>query len=387
MLTTKLVFTLALMIRVILFLIGLYVDNYTSSSYTDLDYKVFTDGAKYILQGQSPFLRHTYRYTPLLAIIMTPNIFLNENFGKILFILLDIICGVLITKIINKENKNTKNVMLLIWFFNPITINLSTRGSSDVIISFLILLTFYFILNKNLNLAAIIYGFTVHFKIYPIIYSIALYLYIKEDRPFFNQKSIKFGIISAVVFLFTTFIFYPFYGWEYFYEAFLYHLIRKDHRHNFSVQFLYIYSSFFDIDKITSIMLFLPSIVLIVVITAKFYRKIIFCCFLLTYVFVIFNKVVTAQYFVWYIQFLPIFFYDTIFFREIKKMKEMGYLTVAWLVTVIAWNNMAFRFEARSQDVFWFFHFLNILFFMINILIAKKFVTDSDFIYKEVKNT
>lgn len=190
--------------------------------------------------------------------------------------------------------------MLILWFFNPITISLSTRGSSDVIVTFLIYITIYLLQQRKFDLSAIFYGITVHFRIYPIIYCMAIYLYLKEKNSFFNKKSLKYGIISGATFVLLTAIFYPIYGYEYLYEGFLYHLTRKDHRHNFSIQFLYIYLSFTDINKIKSIILFLPSIILLATITIKYHKSLIFCMFLLTYIFVTFNKVQTFQYYVWY---------------------------------------------------------------------------------------
>ena len=133
---------------------------------------------------------------------------------------------------------------------------MSTRGSNDNIIAMLVYITLYYLLKKEYVKAAFWYGLSVHFKIYPIIYSFVFYLFIDLDRKailerkssiwknFFTQNRITFTLVSAFTFIAFTGVFYAIYGYEFLYESLLYHFIRKDNRHNYSVYFYTIYQMY-----------------------------------------------------------------------------------------------------------------------------------------------
>ena len=65
-----------------------------------------------------------------------------------------------------------------------------------------------------------------------------------KEAKFFTPNRLKFTLISASTFLFFTILFYVIYGWEFLYEGYLYHLVRKDNRHNYSVYFYLIYQTY-----------------------------------------------------------------------------------------------------------------------------------------------
>jgi phosphatidylinositol glycan class M len=74
---------------------GDYVDRTTPhKTYTDTDYDVFSEAAEHVLNGGSPYDRHTYRYTPLAAYMCIPCHLVTKLFGKYVFILCDVIMGV-----------------------------------------------------------------------------------------------------------------------------------------------------------------------------------------------------------------------------------------------------------------------------------------------------
>ena len=61
---------LAALIRIAIACWGEWQDANMPSKYTDIDYVVFTDGAREVLAGHSPMDRATYRYTPLLYVLL-----------------------------------------------------------------------------------------------------------------------------------------------------------------------------------------------------------------------------------------------------------------------------------------------------------------------------
>lgn len=251
----------ALVLRLILVYVAKVVDDNTNGfKYTDTDYDVFTDAATHVYNGGSPFNRHTYRYTPIAAYICLLNNVFHYVAGKIVFCILDVIMGAFMWNIIESQNENKGNTIFYVafWIFNPLVMAISTRGSNDNIIVCLVFASVYFILKRQYWTAGFVYGFSVHFKIYPIIYCIPFYLFIDCDKKailagktslkdlifnknFFTYNRVVFTIVSASTFFFFTGLFYYIYGYEYLYEALLYHFERKDNRHNFSVYSYMIY--------------------------------------------------------------------------------------------------------------------------------------------------
>ncbi len=112
---------------------------------------------------------------------------------------------------------------LYFWFMNIMSILMSTRGSADTIISSLVLLTIYLVIKKNYLAAGLIFGLAIHFKVYPIILSLLVYLYIGWDKSFFNKDSIMFAITTITSLSFWTSLFYYIYGYTFLYESTLYH--------------------------------------------------------------------------------------------------------------------------------------------------------------------
>lgn len=216
------VFTSAIVLRIILLIYSRWQDTHSPVKYTDIDYLVFTDAARFVAQGRSPYERETYRYTPLLAWILTPTVYWFD-FGKVLFALGDVLAGWLLMNVLVKHYGVAKGRAVsfaAVWALNPMVANISTRGSSEGLLGVLAIGLLKAGLERRIALAGAILGFSVHWKIYPFIYAASLIWWLESEEknagPFFqrvlrfwNGDRIRLAIYSFVTFMgFNILMFY-----------------------------------------------------------------------------------------------------------------------------------------------------------------------------------
>lgn len=457
---------LSLVLRFILIGYGIYHDQNSSVKYTDVDYKVFTDASRHILNNGSPYNRHTYRYSPILAGLLIPNIILHPCFGKVLFCIIDVIVGLLIRKIVKHnlheydvyvkktqssnsnqkklkyKNKNrqknvevidrTSNISMLCWLYNPMTIAIGTRGNCDSLAGFFVLLTLYFLQCKGQVFAAgLIHGLSIHFRVYPIIYSLTMYMslskfsfYTTEDRrlkrnsklpaidnkgqsineqslgnkhsnslaaynhnerktifkkeyllylvPNWNQLKLVAGCILSLTLLTGTF--YLIYGYKFLYEAYIFHFTRQDTRHNFSLYFYLLYLTAWvkNIGIWQKVLIVFPQLLLLIVFSFRYGLNkfsLNFGILVQTIVMVIYNTVLTSQYFVWVMAILPLCLW------QIKiSVKSAILLLVVWFIAQGAWLLPAYYLEFQGQNTFILIWIQSVSLFCANIAILGRMI-------------
>lgn len=156
----------------------------------------------------SPYLRATYRYTPLLALLLTPNVFFHGAFGKVLFATCDIVVARLLDALFALVNPGTDGRLYIgvLWLFNPIVIGISTRGSAEALVGVLVLATLYSAMlavrqpDSRFATTAVWLALAVHVKIYPFIYGASLLALLAGRGPSVQQvmkKGAMFALAAA----------------------------------------------------------------------------------------------------------------------------------------------------------------------------------------------
>lgn len=424
-------------IRIATILYGEFQDRYAEVPFTDIDYKVVTDGARHILNNESPYNRHTYRYTPILAILLTTNIFIHPAFGKLLFSLFDILITALIRQIILDEHlhtfeanassvlakskrkltKDIRNVQFTLsekhiqqatfysffWLYNPFAVVIATRGNGDSITGLLILLTIFALQRcfrqqqqqqgnglKYVFMAGVCHSLAIHFRLYPLAFSLAYYANLANATPDknppnlfrailqFNRKQLTLALTTIASLAALTGVFYHLYGYEFLYESYVYHLVRKDTRHNFS---LYFYMNYLNTEPLLmeKVLTFLPQMIILIMINVVFgiHRKTLgFCIFLQSFVIVAFNPVVTSQYFIWYLVILPICLKNL---KSLKLSRALSYCGL-WGSVQAIWLYSAYLLEFKGWNTFGFIWMQGAIFFAVNCFIMKVLIVNFDVI-------
>lgn len=197
---------------------GSWQDSRLAVRYTDIDYLVVTDGARFVLHGRSPYERSTYRYSPLLAYLMAPNVALHGACGKLLFCAADLLAARLLQALLARDTSTSqrlRSVCVALWLFNPLTATISTRGSGEAVVTCL-LLALLLLLQRGMSAGAaiqlapprpalqpaafvpaqpgkrsispapaglpvaagLVFGLAVHYRLYPIIYALPILLHL-----------------------------------------------------------------------------------------------------------------------------------------------------------------------------------------------------------------
>ncbi|VDL79098.1 unnamed protein product [Nippostrongylus brasiliensis] len=309
----------ALAARFILVLYSNIHDYLFHVNFTDIDYTVYSDAAKHVGAGRSPFDRDTYRYTPALAWILLPN---NnyQDFGKYLFCIFDIIVAWMYYSMMSCEHKSTKTNKKLVyyspddwitrsivicWLANPLTAIISARGSADVLVCAAVLLTLYLLQRGQWISAAVVHGaLAVHLKIYPVIYLPSIFLHLCQ----FSASACVFADFKRLLS-----------NWKGFTFAALLRWVDDDEM----------------MSKLLGFVAFLPQMGLVL--------------------YFAFN-----QYFVWYICLLPLIT-DRFYWHWIEPV----WLILVWFGGQGVWLFFAYLYEFRKWRVLTYVWVSSILFLML----------------------
>jgi GPI mannosyltransferase 1 subunit M len=456
-------------------------------AYTDIDYHVFLDAAHHVQQGHSPYDRHTYRYTPFLAYLLSKLPYMRMS-ARYVFCLADTACGAILLRLRreqrrrNEDDDSCSNNSHLSdawwWLYNPFAINICTRGSAEALVLLPVLVTVYLL--QSLPLiefygsssssssgstnsgaatkvppprmlpgllitvvgAGMWHGLAIHAKLYPIIYTLSYAAFLApppspqsrtnaalSDRnaaP--NNRSatksldvrvlwgwlerlltplpVLFGAVSLLTFAALTYGAYAFYGPTSLQEGLLYHVGRVDHRHNYSIFWYPIYLALAGISaettgepiqsgllsgwispsaflQITSRALFVPQALLLAYVSLGVApRRLVLAMFVQTFLFVALNKVITAQYFTWYLVLLPLCTseFHKGWNRSPRTRRRLQASIALFVASILTWLGCAYCLEMQGMPVHTHVWAASLLFFVasVNLLGALLAACGSD---------
>jgi len=379
----------SLCLRFIVVAYSVYHDASYDVPYTDVDMYVYLDAASRVDAADAIATMHrafdapTYRYTPLLALTLS-TLGAHVVTSKVIFCIADVLVGVLIHAVAREITTPANAVKCAtLWLYNPLAINIATRGSCDAMMALVPVtaaLAAFARLDKSSFahsldrrrlglplLSGLCLGVAAHARIYPVLYGpctlVAVYhaAGLAAAAAFACGCALGGGVPTAICLWTDTFAEAG--DMPYLSHALLYHTKRVDFRHNFAPHWLPAYLSRFrggDADDSNGTtyaehIVAGPNYPQLAAVAATMWatipsqhapgaktRQLVVCYLCSTMAFVALNKVITAQYFVWWIAFLS--------FLPIYCSRWRGVLLscAVWVVAHGAWLACAYQLEFTS---------------------------------------
>lgn len=194
---------------------------------------------------------------------------------------------------------------------------MSTRGSCDALVALLLLGALRAALARRPASTGALLGCAVHLRVYPLVHSLPLALFFLPRRA--PQRALRacaralapaaaFGAAAAATFAALGGACYHIYGDAFLHEAYLYHAGRSDPRHNFSPAFYAAYLRHAAPGALTAAAraATLAQVASLTAAGIALRNDPPAALFIQTLVFVAFNRVVTAQYFCWWMALAPL---------------------------------------------------------------------------------
>ena len=348
----KLLFVAGLLARVVLVAWAAYQDAHFAVRYTDVDYLVFSDAAEFVSRGISPYARATYRYTPFIAYLLVPNVWLGSRlFGKALFIVCDLIVAWLLWQCcILLGYKHAGSRVAAGFLLNPLVINISTRGNSETLTILLLVASLYGLLRGSRGFfvgSAVCLGLAAHVRLFPVLNGVPIALYILAQGQGMRNV-VLYGLISILSLTSASMAAYWFSGMDYLRLAVFYHATRVDHRHSLSPAYPLLY-----LDPSSGPLFIIPQLFLTFLTTfVAFFtssssltnaQRLCKAIALQTAVMVASSRVLTVQYFAWWIPFVSLMPFDSrTTFQSLKSI-------LLWISALMIWLSVGFALEFAGE--------------------------------------
>ena len=228
------------LLRLALIAYGSWHDAHHALKYTDIDYAVFSDASRFILRPTSsnkasgpladsiakflrldgigcPYERATYRYTPLLALLLLGNGTIHPTWGKLLFVAGDLAVAAILHRLLTTGLPRTVSArqariyISIVWLLNPFIANISTRGSSESFLGVIVLSSLLALHAGHLRTSAICLGVAIHFKLYPVIYGLPVIVKLATPGTSLlriNSRQISYAVWTAATFAISNAVMY-----------------------------------------------------------------------------------------------------------------------------------------------------------------------------------